>query len=480
MLPDFRDNKWRFLQWALIFGTLFLYIYSEKYGSIVSWLFYFGLFICIARFYDGFTEQSGRFLSVTLLSFVVISFVGMVETNDNLRNFSTLFGKHADDTAFFLRTRDLLLRGSWDELNGLYEVTLAIFGTIPALAWGSQLDLLDILPFNWGIAALLVGLCDRLSEFITGHRPPHWLLTISLLCNYIFLDSVVHLYRDAFLFVFFLSGLLALLRGSDFRAASLSLPVLVLRGASFAQYFLFVLLYKIRMWLPSKTVYYGLCLAVGVSFVLLVPHVGNQVFKFSSGLQNMGESFVLPVSWSFQETMVFRSKMMEKQTAGIDNSTLARSVSGNDLKTMALRTVSYTFMPMRFWPINSYGESQSCLAATVPTGNTLFLMSLVEWISVICWVFVIPLLGLGMTRAIKGTPTENVLFVYYITAVLLVSFVSFQIRHGMAFIIMNPLVATLGYQMYRSNKRARLACTVGSFLVLIIIVAYSLFGNAIV
>lgn len=464
------NKVWSLLGLLLFLGTLSFYVYLEQYRAIFPYSSLI-LLLLFRRSYVPLFNIKNRFIYVTLISYLFISFIGIIEVADNLHNFLIPFGKHADDSRYFERTLNLLYHGRWEDKTGAFEVMLSIWGSWWKLLWGNTLQLLDLLPFCWLAGAIVVGLSDRLCKNVAGFYPPIWLVALTFLCNYQFMKSVIHLYRDGVMLIFVMISFNLLLQKKHLRSFLTSIPILFLRGANFFLFITFSFLVRARNYFSSRTKFYIFCIVFFSFALIVVPRVGNMLLAYSSGMQNVGECVGLD-TWSFQQNVAFRSEFLsEKVSSG---STLQKSMAGNSLSSLAIRPFVYAFFPIRMWSITQNWESVSPFAPISYVRQGKFLVNIYVWVCVSAFVIIIPLLFVGLVESLNSNNVMCSIAVFYIFSVFAVSFVSMQMRHGLAFIVLNLIISFQGYSTYKSKRNRRITVQVLSVFIAIFFVYYNL------
>lgn len=443
-------GKLSFLALLILFGIIFLYALSDNFISLLPFFSAAALIYPLSKIASNTIGLNKRFPAVVFFAYLAISLVGMMEVVDNINNFLTPFGKHADDSKFFERTINLLYLGQWDEQSGLFEIVIALWGSFFKLIRTETLDLLDLLPLCWLFGAFAVGLCDELTQRATGCKPPLWLIYATTVCNFKFMDAVIHLYRDGLILVFFLVSLIYLSKHQHIKAIFTSLPVFILRGANFFLFLVFFICWTTRNKLSSRFSFYLLFGTILIATMAILPKYGNQILAFSSGIQNVGNVIGLS-SWDFKQNIQFRQEFISEQAAAGSN--LQKSLSTESYTAFAMRPIIFTFFPVRFWPIKTTGESMSTYAASKSAIGGIFIINIFVWITVATWIFVAPFLITGIGNAFCGRKEENVIIVYYILSLALVSFVSMQMRHSLSFTILNLTVCTIGHRFLVVKKR---------------------------
>jgi len=145
-----------------------LYIYLNAFLSLIPWL------LCLGGAYFLSVQFENRIpgfkmTRTVVLSYFILSIFGLIITLDNFNNFGTYFGYAGDDTRYFDKIA-LLSEGEFPEEYGIYEIVVSVFGRLLGVFYPVSFDLLDLLPFNWALASLCVGLSGQLAFEITGQR----------------------------------------------------------------------------------------------------------------------------------------------------------------------------------------------------------------------------------------------------------------------------------------------------------------------
>lgn len=470
------NNLWQPAIWLLSGVVAGSFLLVDSAGSLISWAVAFMMLLLICQMPERLIGSRGRFTAIIIISYLLISLAGLVEVGDNLRNFGTPFGKHADDSRFYEQTLSLLSAEIPATPIGFYERVLAFWGAGPTLVFAITPRLLDFLPLNWALGAVVVGLADILCMTAIAKRPPVWLLGACLLGNYKFLDTAIHLYRDVLLLVFFLGSMIAFMRWRPLLALFLAVPVLLLRGASFLILALFCGLFVLRGRFPHRSSFYAVCAAFSLLVIVVMPIAGNLIFRYGSSSTNVGGNVGLP-TWSFSENLDFRANTIANYAA--EGSTLSATLTGTDPASLLIRPAVYAFFPIRLWPLNMDFGSGATEAKMEYSHGGLYLYHVIMWVTVVSWIFIIPLIIIGLFVAMRGAATANVFFVFFILCVLSVSFISLQMRHGMAFVVITPVIVMLGLQMYCEHYAARRAIMGLGALVTLILLAYNIMNGGI-
>ena len=457
--------------------TLAMFLAIGRFAAIIPWAVAFGFLVLAGSWWDRRSRQRGHLLRLLVTSYLAISLVGMLEISDNIRNFGTMFGGGADDSEYFFNTRTILKDGMVPDNAGLYEVVLSAWGYLPNLVWKETTSAFEFLPLNWALAALIVGLCGELCHIVMNVRPPLWLMVVTLLGNYKFTDSVIHLYRDGLMLIFLLLALNSILAARHLRSFLYALPMVVLRGANFVLYFPVLMLSLSLRRLRTRALFYGWVSCILCATVWILSSVGPQVFRYASRITySAGDESI--VTRTIGEQMDFRGQVIAAAVGpGAQETTLGAAMTNDSAASMVIRPIAFELVPTRFWPLEMGGDSRSRFAVNWTVYRGLTLRNIYEWFSIACWVVVIPLLIVGLGNAALGSRMLNILFIYYAVCVFAVSFISFEMRHAAAFIVLHPLLAMLGYKACKKHKIAQLAAIGVGVITAVGLCAYNSFGG---
>ncbi len=453
------------------------YIVIGRAVAILPWLYTLVLLTALGTWWDRSSQQQGRLLQLLLTSYLVVSLIGAVDISDNLRHFGTVFGGGADDSEYFFNARTLLQDGVILPGTGLYDLVLAAWGFLPNLIWKETTTAFEFLPLNWALAAAVVGLCDELCYAVIKERPPIWILVTTLLGNYKFTDATIHLYRDGLLLTFFLLALNSVMRSQPARSLLYALPVLALRAANFGLYAFALLLSTVLGKSRKRAVFYGWVLSFLFIAATLFPTVGPLLFRYATRITFGGYSGGEYIAPSILQEGEFRGQVFAMLTGTAQSTTLGYVMANNGPASLVLRPITFELLPVRFWPLEMGADSESRFAVRPFSERALTLRNVYLWFCVLCWVVVVPLLIVGLGASAFGTRKLNILFVYYLLSVFAVSFVSFELRHATAFTILHPLLAMLGYNAIRKDKRVRLVALSVGVLTFVGICLYNSFAG---
>ena len=136
--------------------TLFIFVgftYLGAFTPIIIWclLFIVGYLI----FYQEEFKKNSNFY-IFARSFIIITFIGILNCIDNFNVNGYFFGFGGDDRAFFNNIIHLIKYSDTYKYNiGFYEQVLYYPSELITLFLNRDLIILDILPINWFIGAII-------------------------------------------------------------------------------------------------------------------------------------------------------------------------------------------------------------------------------------------------------------------------------------------------------------------------------------
>lgn len=448
--------------WAIII-ILSGYIYIISFVSLIVWG------ICFLAGHLVFRNKQTRDHFIFSRSFIIITFIGILSVIDNYNYTGAFFGPGGDDHAFFNNILYLLRNSEILKKNiGFYEYVLAVPSRIISAFIRRDLSVIDILPVNWFLGAVICVLINHISKLLFDTELKFQVILLSLLLNFKFYDTIIHLYRDALLYVFFLFAFKAYLKKKYIRFSVFTFLTALLRGAHALLLLLFLFLLKIY---DSKKIVF--------KTVIL-----SMVFIFFMGIYKQYNLNIIPYMSQFQyidkysdryeeydiERLVEDRKSEFRIREGHQNP-LRQKTYANDITG----TIIGSFFQV-FFPITFHFSGFDIIPSTFGTNYQSFtFVGFILWISIIAWIWIIPLLILGLTNCYQRKGNGFALILFYLISLLSVSMISMQDRHGLIFVIFHPVICQLGYNMTLENKRFRVRFKRYQFTVVLLLVAWNFF-----
>jgi hypothetical protein len=384
-------------------------------------------------------------------SFVIISFVGFLLVLDNINNYGTQFGYAGDDGRFYDNII-ALLENQGSEESGVFERIFSVVVWCIERPMFTHADLLDILPFNWLLGALVCYLSYELLCKIGNKRYPIWIIYFSLILNYNFIDSVVRLYRDGLLYVFYLAAIISIDKKDYIRSQFYILGAGVMRGANA---FLLLSLLFIRFLnekVKSKILVSISIIGVVSVVVYNINIYGPQVFNYASDYFRSSRYSSAFAGYSLNEVYESRQNAL---SGSLDESTVTAKIYQNEgiISIIGKPAISF-FFPLRMVSLVSNKESHSYKAQINSTRNFNFYNLYID-ATIFSWVLVFPLFLIGLYNSLLLSDMKFVLAIYYLFTLFMVAHISGQMRHGLAFIVLTPIFVGYGLELYGSVPKCK-------------------------
>jgi hypothetical protein len=328
-----------------------------------------------------------------------------------------------------------------------YEYVLA--AVYRGLSLVGKPELLDLLPINWATGAICVGLSYLLACQLTGRRCSAALTVAALMGSAVFVDSVVHLYRDGLLCVAFLACLLASVRRQYVLALVLAVAVGAMRGASGAVALVVVAsLVILNAHLTKRARVLAVVAtagAFGVTLVLfqdlLFSRTTSLLFREADQEYDVGPRSVGEVLDERREVL-----FLSKQKTGGVYDTVYRSPW-----FVVIGPVMQMFYPVTFDDA-VHAEEVHIEGWRLFTVRMLRPYAVLRWVTILLLIKLGPMTLIGIYRGLRGPLVRKVIVCTFLTLVAGVSFVSFQPRHACMFIVLLP--ALLGFAEEARSPRA--------------------------
>jgi hypothetical protein len=268
----------------------------------------------------------------------------------------------------------------------------------------------------------------------------------------VFVDSTVRLYRDSFALLFVLLSMNMATQNNMIHATVCSVLAGIVRGANGMLSLFFVGIHRLGLKMRTAVRYYLIFIVSGALVVIFVIQPFSRFILTGASDYSKSERYRRNfVDMSVEEQLKMRVENISFTRKAGSISSMAYDKGGI---VGTLTNVAVTmFFPISFYPLVMSAKYNS-LYGSLYIEDGFFIFNIVEWIMVLCWIVVIPLLCIGIWKAFSGNRMQNGIFLYYLAAVLLVAIVSGQIRHACIFIIINPVLMALGYQHIQINRHA--------------------------
>ncbi len=443
-----RNKRFTFVVLLLI--CLAQFVFFESFFAVFSWLFFFfvGRKIIQISF-----KSHPEYINLYLFSFLIISFIGLTIHLDNLRNFNTYFGFAGDDYSFFTKISDVYKNGIFP-VTGLYEYVVSIFYAIFQTIKLSPVTLIDILPINWVLTGLTVVLIKHLQNLIFKKSVPDFIIISAVLLNFDFSDSSSRLYRDIFVIFLSVISIIYLVKNQKKQFFFFTFLTGLVRGANGVFLLLFYGLMKLRQKVNSKIKILSFSILIVVSGIVLLQKTdiimyltaANRIKNFSSSLSNFSNSLGY---------ITFRDKKI------LDETFNKSKFLGNNIKSGGILATGTRLFAMALFPLtihSPYGNHKIDTYLSLKENfNGPFYYQAIKMIFILNWIFILPYILIGFFSLWKDFNIINsTILLFYLIVLPAITFISGQPRHTMILVVMNSLIASLGYHIIHSGKKRAL------------------------
>lgn len=401
---------------------------------------------------------------IYILSYLLISLLGLIITFDNYENFGIYFGYAADDTRFYEKA-DQLLRGTVPEETGAYPIILSCYGQFVKLFTGHSYVLTDFLPLNWVFSAWTVVISGLLANFFSKKKCPFFILLIAVILNFKFMDSATRLYRDAFMLFFFLVSVYLLIRVRKKGYLVFTFLTGLLRVANAL---LSLLLAAILIMKKRITGYNRFYIIMGVGCMLFFVILLQSSFNFlayMSSASRIGRYHEQFSGYSYKEAIDQRSDSLISE---MNEDSLTGYAFGHGAFGQSLKVPINYFFPLTFNSPFDVKKVHS-VNANIEYAKGFYTYEIVMWFTIFAWPIIVPMIAIGVLDSFKKSDWHAVMLVYYMILIFAVPIISGQIRHCCVYVVLTPIFANLGYwKIVKDRGAMKNAILLGIFFAVVI------------
>ncbi len=357
------------------------------------------------------------------LIFTFYSIIGVIITVfHQSRSNKYGFGPNFDDSFYVGQSLDFLYNRNIYSYDTIYEIIIS-----PLVFFGE--DVLNILPINILMACINLGLIYKISKKINPQFKAFYLGFLVL--NYFFIEAGVFIYRDHFAIFFLLLSILFFYENKNIKGFCFFAATVLIRPTTAVIALMFFVLKNIKF-LNGKNRWIGIamltCIVVGIyNYVPLG-------FLTRSGFSGEVSGF------SLAEISQYRVGGVTDAETDITSKFLAMGMIGapivfliNIFSPMRFREL-FVDRDFTFWINHTYVSTYSM--------DVVNYQSILSFFSIIgvCFFF-IPFFG-GLYNFFKKNKKNTYILMVFFISIFLVSYVSFQPRHKLHFLIFVPLICS--------------------------------------
>lgn len=357
------------------------------------------------------------------LIFSFYTFIGILITvSHQLSNNIYGFGPNFDDSFYVGQALDFLYNWNVYNYDTIYEVIIS-----PLVFLGK--NALNVIPLNIMMACLNLGLIYKISKKINPQFKFFYLGFLVL--NYFFIEAGVFVYRDHFAIFFLLLSILFFYENKNIKGFIFFIITALIRPTTAIIALMFFILKKINL-LNGKYRWYSIflltCIIVGIYNYIPLG------FLTRSGLSGEVSNY------SLAEISQYRVGGVTDAETDVTSKFLAMGAIGAPIVFLI-----NIFSPVRFrelfidrdftlWINHTYISTYSM--------DVLNYQSILSFLNIlgVCFFFV-PFF-LGLYNFFKKNKESTYILVVFFVSIFLVSYVSFQPRHKLHFLIFVPLICS--------------------------------------
>ncbi len=444
----------------------FLVFMVEVAGAqiLVPWGFALIVMLAFCKLLKWWTKSPIGIYRFALLSFFSLSTIGLLLVANYQSLYGINFGPHGDDSKYYSYISNLANNIQTHPLT-LYEHFMSYWYRLLSIVIGQPRGI-DLLSLNWVFGAIVAVLAFELAYQVSGRRCPPLLVFLAIIGNCIFSNSVVILYRDGFMLIFYLVAFVAAFK-KDYVIAIIAVLLCAMIRTANAGIALFaivcIFLSRDRCVRRTPALIILLCMLL-ITSVLIVDrylYLGTYLRTLASG--NLRERKITII----EQGLTRASRFMEKSHLAPGDATVA--AYGMGAARYVVMPVVTLFSPFKFSPLVTKIDVHIRGMDTFYVQGMSF-EAVFRWITIMLWIVLGPLMVIGIYRAANGPVSQKLMLMIFLLALLGVSLVSFQGRHRCAFIVFYPTFLSIAWQNHMSRQGKLCAIILGLIFIVGILV----------
>lgn len=442
----------RVLDVMLAIAVPFIYVVIGNAGSLVPWVMCFLLTGCLSGLMRRITKTRINLIEFGLLSYLSLSVIGLGVIQTYRAMYGLDFAPFADDSRYFSGIV-MILEGHSVPATG-YEYFMSGWYWVVSGFVGSPGNL-DLLPMNWMLGALVACLSYQLAYQVVGRICPAWLVFLALIGNSVFSDTIVHLYRDVLMLVALLACMVAATKGKFVVAILAAVLCASVRMANGIMALFFIVLSarnRMRLFRENPVLATSALVTLVVGALVL-----DNVYKLGTHVRTFGATGDVR---EVKKVSILKSAAIRSER--LEGSEVDRYLLDSTKMLFRLGPIGYPFMPVAnlFAPVRFKSIYASVDAKIIEERGKpkiyrrsgIRARSILDWITIALWIIIGPYILVGLIQAVKATVTQRSLLLFFIVALLAITFISFQARHRALFIVLFPTFITLGYYVPQDSR----------------------------
>lgn len=408
---------------------LLIVIYTNTISIIFFWTICFFINSYIYR------NKGITYKNISNFSYLFFSFIGTISYSFYLYSYGETFAPFIDDKLYFKNIQSIWEGDIQKSINyTAFEYFIAI-STYPFKLF-MDIKQYDLLPINWLLGSIIVAQATKFAwESIPIHREEtRYIGAGFILFNYACIDCTIHLYRDPLMCICLLLAFSAIYNNKDKKGIFFSLLTASVRGANgvIALIYYFINKFKGTIF-AHKTLFFSI-------FLLLIAS-----FSYWEGYINYNKLGRISTMSVTERTLSDRIVQFRENEGSGGVKKLQQS---NNIALNILAIPAYMISPIQIKEIISNS----------PIHNEKIYRyrseSIWELIHVLFYGFMFLHLFIGLYYWIKNSDKKNFsILIIFIISLISITYISMQMRHKMAFILLFPFA--YNYYILYASKTTR-------------------------
>jgi hypothetical protein len=449
---------------CMLLGFLVFMVEVTGAQILVPWGFSLIVMLVFCKLLKWWIKSPVRIYRFALLSFFSLSMIGLLLVANYQLLYGMDFGPHGDDSKYYSYISNLANNIPTHPLT-LYEHFMSHWYRLLTLVIG-QLRSIDLLPLNWAFGAIVAVLAFELAYQVSGRRCPPFLVFLAIIGNCIFSNSVVNLYRDGLMLIFYLVAFVAAFK-KDYLIAIVAVSLCAMIRTANAGIVLFavvcIFLSRDRCIQRTPVLIIPLCMLLAISVLIIdrYLYLGTYLRTLASGNLQERKTTII------EQAVTRAPRYMERSDLASGDATVAAYRMGP--ARYVLMPVLTLFSPFKFNPLVTKIDVHIRGVGVFYVQGMSF-EEVFKWITIMLWIVLGPLMVIGICRAAIGPVSQKLMLMIFLLALIGISLVSFQGRHRCAFIVFYPTFLSIAWQNHMSRQCKLCAVILGLIFILGILV----------
>lgn len=412
----------------LFFCMLIAYMVLSLLGFNITSLYFF-YFILICFLVNKYFIDIKKYLYAVFVFYIFIS--GSFYSSNFVNN-PMGFGPNFDDSFYYKQSYDFLYNYNSYKFDTIFEIIISPF------VYFSQ-SVFDVIGINWVISVLNLGVLYRIFKLINCNFNFFYLFFLVL--NYFYIEASVFLYRDQLGLLLLLSAILFYLKNNKLKSFTMFFLCIFVRPTTALFFILFLFLKKNKY---VNNIYRNKSLVLVFMFLIFLLAYQFLPLGFLTRSGFTGEVS----TYSLADLTAFRSQYISSDSNDFTSKLLSLGIIA-----FPLVFVLNIFSPIRFRPLYENFDFYQWVDSSYVVSYSESLLSykgILTFFHIIIISFCIIPFFYGIKNLVFYHKNKLYLILLFFLALFFVSYVSYQPRHKLHFLIFVPLI--ISYSNFKADK----------------------------